>query len=98
MCPPQASVRCVRVCLAPARGACGPSGKRAWLRQPCGTRPTRGRDRTAAARRWAALPAPPPKVLNVRARAGHERCVIEGRSRCERTGARVQRSPGAAAR
>eukprot|EP00966_Prymnesium_polylepis_P170188 3934243-Prymnesium_polylepis.2 len=36
---------------APARGTCGASGKRAWLRQPCEARLTRGRDRTAATRR-----------------------------------------------
>ena len=33
------------------------------------------------------VPAPPPRVVNVRARAGRGRCAIEGRSRCDRSGA-----------
>ena len=33
------------------------------------------------------VPAPPPTVVNVRARAAQGRCAIEGRSRCDRSAA-----------
>jgi len=33
------------------------------------------------------VPAPPPRVVNVCARAGRGQCAIEGRSRCDRSGA-----------